>query len=259
VTSLRTEYERDVRGRLTAGAPAPPVTEADLAHLPPPVQRYLRVTGAIGQPRVRNFQVRMHGRIRSGRDTRWMPLAAQQHNFINDRARFFYFTASMLAIPIQGYHRYCSGAASMRVKAAWFVPIASAMGTEMTRSETVTLFNDMCVLAPATLIDPAIHWELTGARTADAIFTNAPHTIRARLIFRESGELSDFVSDDRSQASPDGTTMRRVRWSTPLGRYRSLGAVRLALTGEGRWHERDGDYAYIELTIDDVRYNVTSG
>jgi hypothetical protein len=201
----------------------------------------------------------MRGRIRRGRDMRWMPLAAQQYNFIDDRARFFYFTASMLAIPIQGYHRYVADSASMRVKAAWFVPIVSAAGTEMTRSETVTLFNDMCVLAPAALIDPAIRWELTGARTADAIFMNAGHTIRARLIFRDSGELSDFVSDDRSQTSPDGTSMRRVRWSTPLGTYRSFGAVRLASTGEGRWHERDGDYAYIELTIDDVRYNVTAG
>jgi hypothetical protein len=211
----------------------------------------------IGQPRVWNVHARMRGRIRRGRDTRWMPLAAQQYNFIDDRARFFYFTASMLAIPIQGYHRYCSGAASMRVKAAWFVPIASAMGTEMTRSETVTLFNDMCVLAPATLIDPAIRWELTGARMADATFTSAGHTIRARLIFCESGELSDFVSDDRSQASPDGTTLRRMRWSTPVGRYRRFGAVRLASTGEGRWHERDADYAYIQLTIEEVQYNVS--
>jgi hypothetical protein len=26
--------------------------------------------------------------------------------------------------------------------------------------------------------------------------------------------------------------------------------------GEGRWHDPAGEYAYIELTIDDVQYNV---
>jgi hypothetical protein len=26
--------------------------------------------------------------------------------------------------------------------------------------------------------------------------------------------------------------------------------------GEGRWHGPEGEYAYIELTIDDVEYNV---
>jgi hypothetical protein len=52
--------------------------------------------------------------------------------------------------------------------------------------------------------------------------------------------------------------MRKVRWSTPLGPYRSFGPIRLASGGDARWHEAEGEYAYIELTIDDVRYNVRS-
>jgi len=256
--SLRAEYEHDVTSRLRDSAPAPAVTDADLAHLPTPVRQYLRVAGVVGQPRVRNFRVRIHGRIRGGPDARWMPLHAEQFNCVDDAARLFYLNASMLTIPVQGYHRYVGRSASMRVKAAALVPVASAAGGVMTRSEIVTLFNDMCVLAPATLIDPAIRWELVGTRIADATFTNAGHAIRARLIFRDSGELSDFVSDDRSQTSRDGTTLRRLRWSTPLGAYRSFGAVRLASTGEGWWHEPNGEYAYLQLTIDDVQYNVHS-
>ena len=50
--------------------------------------------------------------------------------------------------------------------------------------------------------------------------------------------------------------MKKSRWSTPLGEYRSFGGVRLASTGEGRWHERSGEYAYIQLVIDDVEHNV---
>jgi hypothetical protein len=29
----------------------------------------------------------------------------------------------------------------------------------MSQSETVTLFNDMCIMAPATLVDAPIAWE----------------------------------------------------------------------------------------------------
>jgi Family of unknown function (DUF6544) len=50
--------------------------------------------------------------------------------------------------------------------------------------------------------------------------------------------------------------MRKVRWSTPLGTYRSFGQIRLASRGEARWLEADEEYAYIELAIDDVQYNV---
>jgi hypothetical protein len=238
---------------------APPgttlVTEADLEHLPAAVQRYLRFVGVIGQPRVHNFRVRLHGRIRSDREGRWMGLSAEQYNVVHPAARMFYLTASMFGVPAQGYHRYVDSSASMRVKAAALVPVATAAGREATQAETVTLFNDMCLMAPATLIDPAIEWDAIDARTVRARFTNAGHTIHAELSFNEAGELTNFMSDDRYAVASDGT-MRSLRWSTPVAAYRQFGPVRLVSRGEGRWHEPDGEYAYIELTIDDVQYNV---
>jgi hypothetical protein len=162
----------------------------------------------------------------------------------------------MFAIPIQGYHRYIGSSASMRVKAAACIPVVTASGPEMTKAETVTMFNDMCIMAPATLIDPAIQWEHVDDLTARAAFTNAGYTIRSQLVFNDAGELTNFVSNDRHQASAEGTGTIPVPWSTPIGAYRPFGRVRLPSAGEGRWHERSGEYAYIELTIDEVEYNV---
>ena len=253
-SSLRAEYDEDRDGLLSAPVSNQIVIEADLAHLPPSVQRYLRRAGAVGQTRIYNFTVRLHGRIRSGPDARWMPLTAEQYNFVGPGARLFYLKASMLAIPVQGYHRYVGSAANMRVKAAGIIPVATAAGPEMTQSETVTLFNDMCLFAPATLIDPAITWEILDPRRVRARFAHAGHAIRAELSFGESGELTDFVSDDRYQVS--GVALKRVRWSTPVTGYRTFGAAYLPSGGEGRWHESGGDYPYIELTVDKVEYNV---
>jgi hypothetical protein len=136
------------------------------------------------------------------------------------------------------------------------VPVATADGPEMTESETVTLFNDMCFMAPATLIDRAIEWKEVDAHTVKARFTNAGHTIRADLLFDDAGMLMNFISDDRYQSSGNGTAMRQLRWSTPIAKYRTFGAVRLMSEGEARWHEAESAYAYIQLTIDDIRYNV---
>jgi hypothetical protein len=253
--SLRAEYDRDVERRLAQGRPADAIGEADLLHLPDPVQRYLRTAGVVGRPRVRNFRVRMHGRIRSGPDARWMPIAAEQHSFVGEPARLFYLTGSMVLVPVHGFHRYAAAAASMRVKAAGLVTVVDASGEAMDESETVTMFNDLCVMAPAALVDRAVAWEAVDAATARARYTAAGRTIRAELSFNDAGELTDFRSDDRFQIASDGRA-RQVRWSTPLGGYRAFGGVRLASTGEGRWHEPEGQYSYIELTIDDVQYNV---
>jgi len=252
--SLRAAYERDLKLHLVYHEPSELLTEADIANLPVPVQRYLRTSGSVGQPRVRNFFVRMHGRIRNGPQAPWISLSAEQHNFIAPAARLFYLTGSMFAIPVQGYHRYVGPTATMQIKAAALVPVVDASGREMDQSETVTLFNDMCIMAPATLIDQAIVWEPVDAQTVRASFTNAGHTIHAELSFNDAGELTNFRSDDRYQA--DGKKIQKTRWSTPMAEYRAFGPVRLASAGEGHWHERDGEYAYIQLTIDDVRYNV---
>jgi hypothetical protein len=254
--SLRAAYEHDVDLALGRVAPTAPITNADLAPLPSIVQRYLHSSGVVGQPRVRNVRVRMHGRIRSGPAARWMRFDAEQYSFFDQPARFFYLNASMFVIPVQGYHRYAGPTATMLVKAAALVPVVHVSGHEMTRGETVTMFNDMCIMAPATLIDPAVQWESVDATSVRATFTNAGHTIRAELWFDEAGELTNFVSDDRYQTSPDGKNLRKVRWSTPVGGYRTFGPVRLTSGGEGRWHEPGREYAYIELTIDDIQYNV---
>jgi hypothetical protein len=252
--SLRAEYDRDV-ARLLADPPqAALVTDADLATLSHPLQRYLRLVGVVSQPRVHTFRVRMHGRMRSGRTASWMTFTAEQHNRVDPHARLFYMEASLHGLPAQAYHRYVDGTASMRVKAAALVPVVTQSGPLMTESETVTLFNDLCVMAPAALLGQAVTWRPVDSRTTDAVFTNAGHTVRARLTFNDAGALIDFVSDDRSQIASDGT-LRRVRWSTPLGSYRTFDQARLTSGGEARWHEPEDHWTYIEVTLDEVRYN----
>jgi hypothetical protein len=254
--SQRSAYQRDVDRHLGRSAEPVLLTNRDLAHLPAPVQRYLGTSGVVGQPRVRNFRAKMHGRIRQGPASRWMRFTAEQHNFYGEPARLFYMEASMLLVPFQVFHRYVAASATMRAKVAALVPVVDMSGPEMTQAETVTLFNDMCIMAPATLMAAAIAWEEVDGHTVRATFTNAGHTIRAELSFNDAGELTNFSSDDRRRAAPDGKTMTPVRWSTPVRDYRAFGSVRLASRGEGRWHEPDAEYAYIELTLDEVQYNV---
>jgi hypothetical protein len=164
--------------------------------------------------------------------------------------------ASRLRLPIQGLHRFSGSAATMTVKLAAVLPVARASGPGMAQAETVTLFNDMCLLAPATLIDRTIIWEPLDDRRARGTFTHKGRAVRAELVFNDRGELIDFVSDDRRQSSAQGTSMRAMRWSTPMTGYRPFGGHRLASSGKGLWHDPTGAYAYIELDIDDVAYNV---
>jgi len=162
--SFRAEYdcavdlavERAVeRGGRRAGGMAV-VTDADLAPLPGALQKYLRVTGAVGQPRIRSLRARFRCRIRSGPISRWMTFTAKQRNVHEDPARLFFMEATMLGVPLQALHLYVGPRVTMRVKVASIVQVVDATGPDLDRAETVTLFNDMCLLAPGALIDRAI-------------------------------------------------------------------------------------------------------
>ena len=181
--SFRAQFERDVAAGLARPLEAPVVTEGDLAPLPQPVQRYLRAIGVVGQPRVRNYRLRFHGRIRSGPDARWMPFEAEQQSFAGQPARLFFMHARMFGLPVEVFHRRIGGHATMQVKIAGAIPMVDARGDVMDRSEAVTLFNDMCLLAPGTLLDPGIGWEQVDARTVRARFTHGGQTISATLLF----------------------------------------------------------------------------
>lgn len=119
------------------------------------------------------------------------------------------------------------------------------------------MFNDLCVLAPAALVDAPIAWETIDSQHVRGTFTRGAQTVTALLVFNDRHELIDFVSDDRTRASRDGQRFVAQRWSTPLRSYRSFGASRIATIGEGRWHAPDpeGQFTYIEFQVDDIVYN----
>ncbi len=109
---LRRAFHDDVRQALKCVSPARPVIgSAHLMRLPDPVRRYLHGVGVVGQPPVANFRVRLHGRIRSAADSRWMPVRAEQYTFVRERKRFFYLTSSMFGAleRILSLHRVGAG------------------------------------------------------------------------------------------------------------------------------------------------------
>ena len=138
--------------------------------------------------------------------------------------------------------------------------MVNAAGPVMDRAETVTLFNDLCVFAPAGLIDAPVTWQVMDEHHVRGAFTNGPHTVTADLAFNDDHELTDFISDDRQIASSDGKTFTPARWSTPLRRYRTLGSLRVATFGEAHWHtpEPEGEFCYLELDVDTVTYNTST-
>jgi hypothetical protein len=254
--SYRNQYAAAVREGLSRGGEMPLVTEADLLPLPAPVQQYLRYTGALGKPQIRNFRAVFTGRFRNGLEGRWMPFRSEQFNFFDQPTRVFWMKASMFGLPMEGLHVFRGPSATMRIKAASLFQVADARGPQMNQGETVTVFNDLCLMAPARLIDrQRIEWEPAGPLEARARFTHQGVTIRARLSFNQAGQLTDFLSSDRF-LSTDGRTYTSYPWSTPGRGYADVDGRRVPTYGEAVWHTPEGELTYGQFNLVEIEYNL---
>ncbi|MDF3071319.1 MAG: hypothetical protein K0R38_6920 [Polyangiaceae bacterium] len=251
--SLYAQFRQDRSARVTKAARL--VTDADLEPLPKPVQRYLRAVGVVGHPHVQRYSLHFRGRIRGAPNDPWMPFKATQVSFANPSSRLFWMQAEKAGLPVAIYHRFVGGSASMRVMLLGALEMVDAAGATMDRAETVTLFNDMCLLAPATLLEPNIAWKPVDDRTTEARFSHGRNTITATLRFDDDGLLRDFISDDRWRLGADGKSAERRRFSTPIRDYRNYGSFLLASHGDARWHLPEGDFTYGEFDLIDVTYN----
>ena len=81
--SYSNRYETAVREGLARYSEMPLVTEHDLIDLPAPVQKYLRVTGALGKPQIHNFRAVFTGDFRNGLESPWMVFRSEQYNFFD--------------------------------------------------------------------------------------------------------------------------------------------------------------------------------
>jgi hypothetical protein len=235
------------------------VAEADLAGLPEPVAGYVRASGAVGKPRITSFYADIHGRIRAGPDDAWMTFTGKQLNtYGTSPQRLFFIDASMRGFPVDVLHVFDEGSATMRARAVSVVTIVDAAGAEADRAETVTLFNDLAVLAPAGLVDAPVRWSPVDDRRVRGTFTNGGESVSAELVFNPAHELVDFISDDRLRASADGASFTPQRWSTPIHSYQELAGRRVVAAGEGRWHAPapENEFSYVEFNVDDLVYNV---
>jgi hypothetical protein len=226
------------------------ITEKDIEHLPPPVQNYLRYVGVLDKPAVSEYTLIFEGQMREkGKD--WFPFVSEQHNYTREPTRLFFMKAKMFGVTVPGYHAYKNGAATMQIKLFGLFPVVDAKEGILDKAETVTIFNDMCLLAPATLISPAIQWQPVDDTTAKAAFTVKDITITATLYFNREGQLVNFVSDDRYAISDK----KQYRFSTPVKDYRNYQGYRLPGYGEAVWHYPDGEFAYGRFHVKKVRYN----
>ena len=230
------------------------ISEKDLCNLPELLQNYLKRVGVVGQPRVRYFQVSMSGKMKLGPDKSYAPVKAKQYTFIDSGTRLFLMTMDYKWLPISGIHYYTSKDALMKIKLLDLFKVVDQSGESMHKAETVTYFNDLCIMAPGGLLEEKITWEIIDDKRLKGTLKKHGCEVSAVLHFNRDNMLENFVSEDRLDISR-GSEMMNVPWSTPMTSFNHVNTFYLSSIGSAVWHYPEGDFTYIYLQIEGVSVN----
>lgn len=219
-----------------------PVTDADLAPLPPPAQRWLRRAGVVGQSRTWSFRVQFQGRFRLGADKPWLRAEAWQYSTALVPARAYVMRLDLGPVPMFGLDTYARGRGRMVGRMLGVVKVADGAGPELDLGELTTYLNDAVMLAPSSLLVPAVTWGAVDDTSFDVAITDAGLTSTGRVRLDDDDRPCDFVTDDRFADTPGGLV--RAPWSTPHTEWVGRDGRRFPDGGRAVWHLADGELEY---------------
>ena len=255
--SLRARWERAVAEEFAAQPLRPaetPLAAEDLVALPDPARRYVERSGALGRPRPQNMRVVLDANMYRKPGQAPMRARSVQYSFFGRPTRLFLMEARMFGLPVRALHVYREESATFTVRVASAVTMVDLLGASISAAETVTVLNDLCLMAPGALVDSRLAWTAVDDRTAGVTFTNGVHRVTATLSF-DGGEVVDFSSDDRPNSSSG--SFIPMRWSTPISEHRDVGGMHLLHRGSAVYDHPDGPFTYGEFTMRSIEYDVT--
>jgi hypothetical protein len=220
-----------------------------LSHLPVPAQRYLRHAGIVGTAIPGIVRVRQHGRIRSSPAAAWMNWEATEVYSTQPPAFVWraYLPRKRLPVVI-GRDEYLEGEGSILMKAAAIYSVADERGEALGAAGLMRYLNEM-IWFPAAFLGSNVTIGPADEDSFTATIADRGITVTATLFVDGQGRLLNFRARRFNTA-----TGRLEVWETPMTHHGERAGVQVPVAGSAVWKLADGDFAYIELSVDAVRY-----
>jgi hypothetical protein len=235
-----------------ARASAPRNLEArDIEHLPPPVRRWLEISGAVGRPIAGTVRLTQRGELRTAPDKPWMPAAAEQVFTVDPPGFVWHVRTKMMGLPIAGRDRFADGRGHMLIKVASLIPVADATGPEVDQGALLRFLGEI-IWFPSAALSPTITWQSIDANSARATMRHGGVTASAVFGFDDRGRFNGLTAD-RYMSAPGGS--RLEKWVIPISAWRVVRGIEMPVRGNAIWKLAEGDFDYYRWEILDVEVN----
>lgn len=225
------------------------LVEDDIASLPTPVQRWLRASGVMGQPRARTVRLRQRGLMRTTPGGAGMPVKATQYFSIPSPGFVWLADVRMFqVIPIVGRDCLINGRGRMQIALGGLIPVADGIGPAFDQGTALRFLGEI-VWFPSAAASPAIRWRAIDEHSAAATLTARDVEVTATFTFDAHGRFIHLAAD---RAFNGGAL---ERWEIPATAWRTVRGIEIPVRGGAIWKLAAGDFSYYDWEITDVETN----
>ena len=224
----------------------------DFERLPPLLQKYMEACGYIGRERKSVLAMEYRDIAFSlGRNRPNLQIDYTQMDFADTPSRLAFIDARMFGVPFQGYDYYTGGKGGMKGVLAKLLTLFDQTGSEMDKACLVTYLAESIFLPEALLQDCVSFTQIDGY-TVEARIENEGVRAAGRFHFNDGGEMVCFSTDERGQASSDGT-VEYIPWEARCEGYAVYSdGIKRPTIFRAVWKYPDADFVYFDGTITSV-------
>jgi hypothetical protein len=246
-STLKSSFNKDVNQLISITSPESQLfSQADIASLPLPVQKYFTYCGYVGSQKMSYMKVAFEDvTFSTGINKPNLRIDYIQYNYVKTPDRLAFIDSRVFGIPFQGYDSYNSGTGNMKGVIAKTFTLFDQKGDEMDKASLVTFLSE-CLFVPAAALQDYITWEAIDETHAKATINYLGKSGSGIFTFSEAGEMIEFTTGDRESIDFAGNK-KKVKWSAKCNNYKKNkdGVLRPTIL-QAVWHYPEGDLIYFD-------------
>lgn len=230
------------------------LTQKEMIHLPAPIQKWLKVSGAVGKEKVRTVAMKQSILMKlKPAHKKWKHAVTQQ--FFNAENPAFIWTVRLKMAPfvsVHGRDKFMDGKGEMQMTLNGLLNLGKETGNKMDEG-TLQRYLGETVWFPSGMVSPYISWEELDAHSAKATMTYKGTTGSGTFYFNKEGFFEKFIALRYMGNAADA---KRYKWVISAQEHAEFNGIKIPSKLEATWMLNSGPWTWLKLEITDIRYNI---
>lgn len=249
ITIKRDALDLLARGQETRGGV---ITDARLAGLPEPVQRYLRYAQVVGKAPIRTVRLAQRGAMAMREGSPWLPMTAEQYVTTTPPGFLWYGTLHPFPlVSVSAKDTFSDGHGALEIKALSLIPLGASRGPEVDQGEVLRYLGEMAWFPTALLAD-CIRWDAIDAWSAQATISLPPLTASGIMHIDAQGRYTHFTAE-RYREEHKRLVLRP--WTGRWDDYREIHGFRIPMKADAAYTLEAGEFSYFRSEVMEIGYD----